>query len=118
MTMESGAGYEGTVEEVETERRIRYLQTGVRTGRMFTWQSSLGATTRNTPAGIEVLRVLPGGYAERLGLERGDIVVKLRDAPIYHRSDRWLVEREHAPGEELEAVFVRGGELRRATATL
>lgn len=95
-----------------------HLRSGVRFSRMFTWKTSLGAATQDTPAGLEVLRVLPGTYAERVGLAPGDILLQLGSAPIFSRSDRWLIEREHAPGEELEAVFVRGQELHRAVASL
>jgi uncharacterized protein YndB with AHSA1/START domain len=94
-----------------------YLVTGVRRNRMFTWRWSLGAGIENTPAGARVVRIDAGGFAARAGLRFGDYVVSLAGAPIFDLSDLWLMCREHAPGEEIESVVVRGGEVVTARAT-
>ncbi len=95
-----------------------YLGTGVSFKRMPTWRVWLGARFTDTPAGVEVVDVSPDGFAARAGIQPGDLLVQLGRAPIFSRSDLWLVQREHDPGEEMDAAFIRGRELQRSTARL
>lgn len=95
-----------------------YLRTGISFKRKPTWRVWLGARFTETPAGLEVISVTAGGFAARAGMKPGDLFVQLGRAPIFDRSDLWLLQREHGPGEEMEAIFIRGQLMQRATATL
>jgi uncharacterized protein YndB with AHSA1/START domain len=95
-----------------------YLRTGVGLDRFFTWRSETGATVTDTPAGPEVLKVKPGSFAEQAGVQAGDIIVQVGAAPVFDQSDLWVLEREHDPGEALEAAYVRGHELLRGRGVL
>jgi uncharacterized protein YndB with AHSA1/START domain len=94
------------------------LETGVGFSRHMTSRSTTGATTRSTGYGVEVVSVAPGSFSDEAGLQPGDLLVQLGDAPLFDRSDLALLMREHAPGAELEAVFIRNGQLRRGVGSL
>jgi uncharacterized protein YndB with AHSA1/START domain len=97
---------------------VFYLERGVRFTRHMTARSLIGATTRNAMAGVEVVSVRSGTFADNVGLEPGDVLLQLGEAPIFDRSDLALIMREHEPGVELEAVFARGGRIVRSAARL
>ncbi len=97
---------------------VLFLEHRVRFTRHMTLRSLIGAVTRATSAGVEVVSVKAGTYAEDVGLQPRDLVVQLGRAPIFDRSDLALLMREHEPGAELEAVYVRGSRVLRRTARL
>jgi uncharacterized protein YndB with AHSA1/START domain len=90
---------------------VAYLETGVNVSRHFTGMSSIGASMQETPAGIEIVHAVDGGFAAETGMRAGDLLISLADAGVYHRSDIWFIQREHQPGTEVEASFVRDGTL-------
>jgi S1-C subfamily serine protease len=95
-----------------------YLRNGVRFDRFFTFKSDLGVITDDVLAGPLVCSVAEGSFAAQAGIEPGDIIVQVGAAPVFTRSDLWLFTREHAAGEEVDVTYVRGGELRTASAAL
>jgi uncharacterized protein YndB with AHSA1/START domain len=95
-----------------------YLRTGVRLDRFFTFRSSLGFETDDVLAGPLVRTVADDTFAARCGVEPGDIIVRLGEAPIFSRSDLWLFAREHDAGEEVEIAYARGGRLHTGRAVL
>lgn len=90
---------------------ILYLDHGIRRPRAHRRRSLFGLVTVDTPAGIEVLDVVPGSCADQAGLRSGDLIVELGNAGVFDRSDLWLLAREHAPGDEIEIAYARGGAL-------
>lgn len=97
---------------------VLYLERGIRRPRAHQRRSRLGLVTLDTAAGIEVLDVLPGSFADQAGLSAGDLVLEIDQAGVFDRSDLWLLAREHAPDDELEIVYVRGRELLRGRGRL
>ncbi|MFC0527454.1 SRPBCC domain-containing protein [Phytohabitans kaempferiae] len=95
-----------------------YLRTGVRLDRFFTFRSDLGFEADDVLAGPLVRTVADGSFAARAGVEPGDIVVRLGDAPVFGRSDLWLFTREHEAGEEVEVAYARAGEIHTGRAPL
>lgn len=95
-----------------------YLETGVRGARHFPFRSGIAATTLGSAAGLRITHVVPGGFAERAGLRAGDLLIRLGGATVLDISDVAVLVREHAPGTELEAEYVRAGELLRGRAGL
>jgi uncharacterized protein YndB with AHSA1/START domain len=97
---------------------VLLVEAGVRFIRHMTLRSRIGAATRNTAAGVEIVSVSAGTFAAGVGLEPGDLLLQVGEAPIFDRSDLVLLMREHEPGVELEAVFARNGRILRRAASL
>jgi uncharacterized protein YndB with AHSA1/START domain len=108
-----GLGWAQTLAAMEL-----YLRTGVRYDRFFTFRSDVGLVVHEQLAGPQVLSVAPGSFADNAGVQQGDIIVQIGDAPIFDRSDIWLFTREHEIGEDHKIVYVRDSELCRGTAAL
>ncbi len=90
---------------------ILYLEHGIRRPRAHARRSRFGVVTVDTPAGVEVVEVVPGSFGDQAGLSSGDVVLEVGNAGVFDRSDLWLLAGEHAPGDELEIVYARGSEL-------
>ena len=68
--------------------------------------------------GALVSEVLPGTPAEEAGLEVGDVILRVGDAPIREHGDLAPAVAVLAPGEEAELELRRKGEVVRASLTL
>lgn len=87
---------------------VLYLMQGAVAHRFFTpWRTILGLAVEETAAGVRVLDVQPGGYAEEAGLQPGDIVTRIGGIPIFARADLWSAQHAHAPDDELAVEFAR-----------
>lgn len=95
-----------------------YLESGVNVSRHFSGRSSVGAQLIETSAGLRIARTIAGGFAENAGLREGDLLISIAGAAIYARAEIAFLEREHRPGEILEATWVRDGSLKRGRAPL
>jgi uncharacterized protein YndB with AHSA1/START domain len=102
---------------------IAYVETGIAARRHFSSEArrpkgSLGAQMLETGAGVRIVFPVPGGYAERAGMQQGDLLLRLGDVHILRRSDVWAAERAYGPGHELRAEYVRDGRLLSGIAPL
>lgn len=99
---------------------VLFLETGQLVKRHYEGcnQSSTGIAYAETDAGLEVREMAAGSFADEVGLRRGDRLVRIGGAPVYTRSDLWLVNALLAPGSELDVEFVRGRELLRGRGRL
>jgi uncharacterized protein YndB with AHSA1/START domain len=79
-----------------------YLETGISGGRHFQFTSGIAATALPSPAGVRITHVVPGGFA----------------AAVLTFSDIAFACREHAPGTEIEAEYIRGKEVMHGRAPL
>ncbi|MGK5533719.1 S1C family serine protease, partial [Streptomyces sp. URMC 129] len=62
--------------------------------------------------------VVPGGPADRAGIEEGDVITEVDGDPV-RGSDELIVKiRSHRPGDELSLTVERGGEERSLTVVL
>jgi uncharacterized protein YndB with AHSA1/START domain len=93
-----------------------FLETGVKIRRHLRERSSTGIVTKQTPAGLVVVDVAPGGTGAEAGLQPGDLLVSIDGAAVYQRTQMWFVARLYAPGAEVEIGFVRNGQLMSARA--
>ena len=82
------------------------------------WGADLGAMSKQQSLGLEITAVTPGAYAERLGLETGDLLLTLRDIRVHDTQQLWTILALSAPGDETEASWARGREVRSGSATL
>ncbi len=90
----------------------------------------LGVSTQNmTPAlareleldietGAYVAQVTPDTPASRVGIQEGDVIVKIGDDSIATSADVLTAVRSHRPGDEVEVIVDRNGERITLTATL
>ncbi|MET1001462.1 MAG: SRPBCC domain-containing protein [Acidimicrobiia bacterium] len=86
-----------------------YLRTGLASQRFFTFKSDPGLVVTQTPAGLEILRVEPGRFADGAGLQVGDLLIRINGISIYTIPDLWSVNRSHNVGAKAEVVVVRDG---------
>jgi uncharacterized protein YndB with AHSA1/START domain len=97
---------------------ILYLETGVPFPRHPAERSFHGIAAHTVPAGLKVQAVHPASFAQRLGLQPGDLVVEIGGAPVFGYHELWFFTREHNPGEIAAAAWIRDGELMRGSAEL
>jgi hypothetical protein len=94
-----------------------FFELGVIAKRAWAPWSPLGARVSPEPFGLRVVTVRPGTWAERVGLETGDILLTVSGAPLYTAQELGIVERIVRSGDEVVASWARGGDRREATAT-
>ncbi len=82
------------------------------------WGADLGAMSKQQPLGLEITAVTPGAYAERLGLETGDLLLTLRNIRVHDTQQLWTILALSTPGDETEASWARGREVLSGSATL
>jgi hypothetical protein len=75
----------------------------------------LGIVVAADPLGLHV-RHVGGGWAQRIGLEPGDVLLTAAGAPLYSASDLGVVERIIRPGQEVPATWARGTAVMEAVA--
>jgi uncharacterized protein YndB with AHSA1/START domain len=98
---------------------VLYLETGVAFPRHHYGEKSwIGFSGREVRAGLEIESVQPGTFADHLGLQRGDLLVELGGASVFGFAEVQFFTKEHAPGEQATAAWVRDGKLMRASAEL
>ncbi len=68
--------------------------------------------------GVLVDEVVEGGPADRAGVARGDVIVRLDDRPLQTIEDLFAELREHDPGEEVTLTVLREGDERTLDVTL
>jgi len=68
--------------------------------------------------GMELLEIRSGGPADQAELKRMDIIVGAAGTPVSEPRDLQQIVRRHAAGQQIVINFVRGGKLRKVTATL
>lgn len=99
---------------------VAYLETGRVLKRHYDacGLSCTGMVYRDADAGLHVLRVLPGTFADQAGLRRGDVVVRLAGVPVYRRSDLWTLLSVLPAGTDADVQVIRDGEVVDASAAL
>lgn len=91
------------------------LELYFRTGRMLRrlyyrkW-GRLGLVALGRGFGLEVDGVNEGSPAEAAGVQKGDIVVRIAEAPVFEVGDLWLLETA-LPHGDIEIEYFRGKEL-------
>lgn len=94
-----------------------FFDSGVIAQRAWRPWTPLGVVVKAEPLGLRVRKV-GGGWAERVGLARGDVLLTVAGAPLYSASELGVVERVVSQGDEVSATWVRDGERAEATATV
>ncbi len=72
----------------------------------------------NSEGGVLLSAVRGGGPADRAGITGGDRIIEMAGTKIHNLYDMTFVLSDHRPGEVIEIVVDRAGELLTLTATL
>ena len=99
---------------------VIYFERGVSLGRHASMWSSIGCDVTETDEGVVVAgAVREGGFADRAGLQEGDLLVRLMGSPLTTIHDLAVLSRGPLrPGTEASVRFLRGTELRRGVGQI
>ena len=78
----------------------------------------LGVTTRDDEKGARIENVTKGSPAEKAGLQKDDIIVKVESDKIENPGDLSETIREHKAKEQVKIHYLRGGKEKTTKATL
>lgn len=96
-----------------------YVRTGVKLARHIDdRRASIAAWPLHKEWGIELADVFPGGFADQAGMQKGDILLKLDRAAVYDVADIWTFTRARPAGDEVEATYIRGRDMKKGTGRL
>jgi hypothetical protein len=82
---------------------------GVEPVRHFRWRTDSGMLVVEAAAGLRVVAVDRGGWAESAGLQPGDVLLAIAGAPVYELSDLWTLHGVLEPERVVSVDAVRGG---------
>ena len=81
------------------------------------WGASLGAETRETSTGLEIVDVASGGFGESAGMQPGDLLLTLRGIRVHDTQQLWTILALSEKGTSAETTWARGRETMGAKAT-
>ncbi len=80
------------------------------------WGANLGARTKHTPVGLEIIGV-DGGFGKAAGLRAGDLLLTLRGIRLHDTQQLFTVLALTEPGTSAEVSWARGREAMSGKAT-
>jgi membrane-associated protease RseP (regulator of RpoE activity) len=87
----------GTEKKEQTEKKERKVRAGTMPDFEYTGE------------GVKIGAVIPGSPAEKGGLQKGDIIVKLDDMQIKNLADYSNALKSFKPGDSVEMTYLREG---------
>jgi serine protease Do len=72
----------------------------------------------STLKGVLVANTLPEGAAEKSGLKAGDVILKINNLPMDSKSHFDESISYQSPGDKVNIIFMRGGQVKETTARL
>jgi len=79
----------------------------------------LGVSSRKAEkGGATVLEVTKGSPAEKAGIKKGDIIIKVNDTKIENPDNLYETIHNYKPGDKVKVVFTRDGKEQTVTAIL
>ena len=116
--IEDALYYAETIEKGETVKRpyigISMLDI---TDSYYLWQSGI-TLPKNIDSGVAVLEVVSSSPAEKAGLQKGDIIIKIDDEEITSVAKLRYELYKHNPGEKIEITYNRDGKEQKCSITL
>ena len=97
---------------------VLFLERGIVISRHSMPWAFAGLTTQETGTGLEVASVMPGTFAEKVGLKPGDLLMTLGGAPVFTQLCLQAMMRVFKSGDKLTAQWVRGREMHNGEAIL
>ena len=74
------------------------------------WGVNLGAQTRETPTGLEIVGVDSGGFGESAGLHPGDLLLTVRGLRVHDTKQLWTILALTEQGSSAEITWARARE--------
>jgi len=87
-------------------------------GYMGVEMASLPEAATQALGGVLIGGVMPGGPADKAGIQSGDVVIKIGDKDIENQTDVLRSVAGTAPGKKLEVVVMRKGKEKKLTVEL
>lgn len=81
-------------------------------------RAMLGVTTEGHDKGAEIKSITSESAAEKAGLKKGDILIKIDDKNIESTDDVTEAIRAHKPGEKVNITYLREGKEQKTSAEL
>ncbi len=81
-------------------------------------RAMLGVTTEGHDKGAEIKSITKESAAEKAGLKKGDILIKIDDKKIETTDDVTEAIRAHKPGEKVNISYLRDGKEQKTSAEL
>lgn len=81
-------------------------------------RAMLGVTTEGHDKGAEIRSITSESAAEKAGLKKGDILIRIDDKKIESTDDVTEAIRAHKPGENVNITYLRDGKEQKASAEL
>lgn len=119
-----GAWFEAALDSLEigwsqiVADLVLYLERGIIAARHLLPWAGFGCSVREVTTGLEVVDIYPGGFAEQAGLEAGDLLLTIGNAPVFTLRDFQSLMRVFRSGEKVEATWVRDRSRLSASAVL
>jgi hypothetical protein len=88
-----------------------YFERGVSPGRHLRPWSSIGAEVAETPGGLTLVDVQPGGLADQAGARSGDIVLTVAGSPVLTTRDLSVLLRALPTGGATKLRYLRDREV-------
>ena len=102
-------------EQIVNDFRL-YIERGL-TVAGTAWGANLGARPRQTPVGLEIVAIDPGGFAERAGLQADDLLLTIGGIRIHDLQQLWTVLALIETEKKTEISWARGRESMSGSAT-
>jgi len=97
---------------------VLFLERGVEISRHSMPWAFAGMTTEEVATGLQISSTMPGTFAEKAGLQSGDLLLTVAGAPVFTQQGLQAMMRVFKTGDQLEAVWVRDRDLQRGSAIL
>ncbi len=81
------------------------------------WGVSLGAQTKQTGSGLEIVAVDANGFGQSAGMQPGDLLLTLRGLRVHDTKQLWTILALTEPGSSAETLLARGRERVQAKGT-
>jgi hypothetical protein len=95
-----------------------YFSRGVSPGRHLRPWSSIGGEVEETPGGLTLVDVRPGGFADQAGARSGDLVLTMAGSPVLTTRELSVLLRAFPSGTETKLRYLRDREVLRGAGTL
>jgi serine protease Do len=103
----------------DLQNKLRGLEWKMRDGQFNSNTAFLGVASRKTETGgATVLEVTKSSPAEKAGLRKGDIIIKVNDEKIESPEDLSRTIHQYKPGDKVKITFKRDGKEQTVSAEL
>ena len=83
----------------------------------YLWQAGINVP-EGLNSGVAIIEVESGSPADKSGLQKGDIIIKLGDEGIVSLAEFRYELYKHSPGDQIEITYNRGGKEQKVKITL